>query len=255
MAARDGGTSYRRASLSNDWCCLQRSTDDRSRATMTTPLSRRLREETRERHTIAERSGIMRPLLRQQLEPQMYALLVRNLHPLYAALEQGLRAHAADPLIAPFSNTALARTGRLERDLVAIAGSNWASALPRAETARGYAERLASASASGLFAHAYVRYFGDLSGGQQIARIVRRSLGAELESAVEFYDFSDLGDVDAYKEQVRAAMDALVMSEQTQQEIVDEALWAFEAHAALFDELDALRTSQPKSATDEDATR
>ncbi len=92
-----------------------------------------------------------------------------------------------------------------------------------------------------LLAHAYVRYLGDLSGGQHIARIVRRVLPPKLDSAVEFYDFPDLGDLDAFKASVREDLDALAVSDEVVGELVAEARRGFELHATLFNELaDAL---------------
>jgi len=202
-------------------------------------LSKRLRDETQDLHTIAERSGIMRPLLRGTLVASEYALLLRNLFDIYGALEGGMSAHARHPSLTPFANPGLRRASRLRRDLEAIAGSDW-PALEVTATTRRYVERLvelADRDPQLLLAHAYVRYLGDLSGGQHIARIVRRLLAPRFDTAVEFYDFPDLGDLDAFKGTVRQALDSLPLSDDVVAEMVGEARRGFAMHATLFTEL------------------
>ena len=51
-----------------------------------------------------------------------------------------------------------------------------------------------SADASLLLAHTYVRYLGDLSGGQIIRRRVAKAYGVDVASGegVKFYDFKSL---------------------------------------------------------------
>jgi heme oxygenase len=46
-----------------------------------------------------------------------YALLLRNLLPVYQALEQQLSRHSGSALLAPISRRELARTGAIEADL------------------------------------------------------------------------------------------------------------------------------------------
>lgn len=246
----DGADDIRGASLMDD-----ADRPSTSRWMVTQPLSRRLRDDTQDLHTIAERSGIMRPLLRGTLEPRAYARLLRNLYAIYAALEDGLREHAGHAVLAPFAHDALFRLDRLERDLRTIEGPDWKRSLETTETARRYAERLANGDAWLLLAHAYVRYLGDLSGGQHIARIVRRALGAGLESAVEFYDFTELGDIEAFKARVRSEIDRIRPSADCAAALVAEARWAFEAHAELFNELEAMRAGDAHPASADDTSR
>ena len=209
---------------------------------MSSPLARRLRDETRALHVAAERSGAMRALLRGEMDRAAYARLLRALHAIYAALERALAANAARPAVAALHDPALARAERLARDLDTVAGAGWDDAVPLAAEARAYAERLmhlAAADADLLVAHAYVRYLGDLSGGQLIAPIVRRALALDGDAGTAFYAFPEIDDVAEYKQRYREALDALPVDEAAAARIVAEARWAFAAHARLFDELDA----------------
>ena len=211
-------------------------------ARMSSSLARRLRDETRALHVAAERSGAMRALLRGEMDRAGYARLLRALHAIYAALERGLAAHAARPAVAAVHDPALARAGPLARDLDVVAGAGWDDAVPLAAEAGAYVARLARLAADDpdlLVAHAYVRYLGDLSGGQLLAPIVRRALALDGGAGTALYEFPAIGDVAAYKRAYRAALDALPVDEAAAARLVAEARWAFAAHARLFDELDA----------------
>lgn len=64
---------------------------------------------------------------------------------------------------------------------------------------RTYVDRIntiaSSPDPSALLAHSYVRYLGDLSGGQFIRRVIIKAYDLDEASGVglEFYDFKELG--------------------------------------------------------------
>ena len=60
-------------------------------------LAERLRTETRELHSTAERSALMNALMCGRMERQAYCALLGNLHAIYAALEPALARHARRP--------------------------------------------------------------------------------------------------------------------------------------------------------------
>lgn len=181
----------------------------------------------------------MQPLLRGTLAPRGYAVLLRNLHEIYVALEQGLTTHQNSPVLMPLNHASLRRAPRIALDLDALEGRHWPG-LPVAPTTDAYARRLralADTAPALLLAHAYVRYLGDLSGGQQIAKIVRRVLPADKAAATAFYEFPEIADATAFKHEVRASLDALHLSNEQTAAVVAEARWGFQSHATLFDEL------------------
>ena len=91
-------------------------------------------------------------------------------------------------------------------------------------------ESLSDTEPSRLISHAYVRYLGDLSGGQVIKRRVAKSYGIDLEEGdegghpgVRFYEFANLegthrvasqGDMKKVKEWFRNGMNAGVGSDE-----------------------------------------
>lgn len=208
---------------------------------MHTDLAQRLREGTQALHTSTERAGIMPALLRGQLPLAGFVRLQRSLLLLYEALEAGLQAQAAHPLLAPLPVAPLARSARLQADLVALAaGAGHGPAPPAA--AQAYADRLqwlAQQQPGLLAAHAYVRYLGDLAGGQALARVARRAYGLQGSAGTQFFDFGPPEAVQAQARLLRSALDALPLDEAGVQALVAEAQWAFQAHAQLFDALAA----------------
>lgn len=205
-------------------------------------LPESLKNETRTLHLQAERSAFMGRLLRGRMERPAYAALLRNLHAIYAALEPALRRHAKHPVIAPLVLPALFREPALRRDLERLQGPGWADALVLQPAAQDYVERLRMLDAQHpelLAAHSYVRYLGDLSGGQMLDRIVRDSLrlGTGSNVGADFYDFGDAQATSATRIAYRQALASLPVSAEDGAAIVAEARHAFELHGRLFEQL------------------
>lgn len=208
---------------------------------MTVPLAERLRTATRELHRAVERAGLMPALLRGQLPRAGYLALLRNLHALYEALEAGLDGHAAHPQLAPLRLPGLARAGALAADLDVLHGPGWAQALPLCAAAGAYAERLRTLGERQpalLAAHAYVRYLGDLNGGQVLARLVGQGLRLAPGQGVAFYDFGPADQVAARARAFRAGLDRIAPDEAAADAIVEEACAAFVRHRELFEQLE-----------------
>lgn len=210
---------------------------------MTDPtLAQRLRLETRDLHTQAERSGAMMALLRGQLGRPGYTRLLRNLHALYAALEPALQVHAAHPLLSPFHDPALARLPALEADLDFLGGPGW-RAWPAQEAATEYALRLQALGQHDpglLLAHAYVRYLGDLSGGQLLIERVRNTFQLPGDDGTRFYRFADAS---ALAQRFRTALAALALPTAQADRLVAEAQLAFGLHIRLFQQLGTADTA------------
>jgi heme oxygenase (biliverdin-producing, ferredoxin) len=207
---------------------------------MSLGLAQRLRDGTRALHTTAERAGVMPAMLRGTLPAPVFWQMQRNLLPIYQALEDGLQLHAGHPLLAPLRLGPLARSALLQDDLLALAGPHWPQQLAVCPAATAYASRLQALSAQqpiALAAHAYVRYLGDLAGGQALRRVAQRAYGLPGTAGTRFYDFGTPAEVAQHGRQLRQALDSLPLDETALQALVAEAQWAFAQHVQLFDEL------------------
>lgn len=207
---------------------------------MTVPLAGRLRAATKELHTVVERAGVMQPLLRGQLPRTDYLRLLRNLHPIYHALETGLAQHAAHPQLRPLLQPSLQRQHALAQDLDDLYGPGWTHRLTTEPAAAAYATHLQELSATRpalLAAHVYVRYLGDLNGGQMLSRIVAKGLGLAPGAGLSFYDFGPADQVAGLGQGLRQALDQIAPDEAAATALVDEACSAFGRHRDLFEQL------------------
>ena len=206
---------------------------------MSSPLSESLRRETKELHARAERSGIMSTLLRGELQTSDYCALLRNLHPLYEALEAGLDGHCEHVAIHPIYSPPLHRASALSADLSSLHGHGWQSELPVVAAAREYVERLQQMSRTDvhlLAAHAYVRFLGDLSGGRILQRIVATSVTHDATHGNRFYTY-DGEDTSKLASRFRQGLDSIPLNATDAAAVVQEAKLGFSLHERLFNEL------------------
>lgn len=198
-------------------------------------LTQVMRERTHSLHSRAERSGIINDILRGKATRYGYALLLRNLLPAYRQLEAGLEDHWYSPAIRAAAPREVYRAPALISDLKAIFGSEWEDTLPLLPAGEQYRRRVAFAAegdGAGLIAHAYTRYFGDLSGGQVMKRLLDRSLGLRSQE-LTFYDFPKIKEIEAFKQDYRRAIDNSAAWISDIGAVVLEATTAFELNIAV----------------------
>jgi heme oxygenase len=180
----------------------------------------------------------MNRLLRGDMGRVAYVALLRNLLAIYAGLEPALSRHATHPALALLDLAPLARTQSLVDDLAAFGGWDVAMTSARIEpSCQLYVARLAAISSVEpdlLLAQAYVRYLGDLSGGQMLRGIVAKTMQLAPGAGIAFYDFGDASATASLAAGFRDALDAAAVDDDA---IVGEAKRAFEQHYALFEEL------------------
>jgi heme oxygenase (biliverdin-producing, ferredoxin) len=190
---------------------------------------------TKTLHVEAERTGIIRDLLRGEASRDGYILLLRNLLPAYLAMEQGLERHRASPHLGQLAAYGLDRAGAIEADLDSLCGARWSQDIPLLAAGEFYAGRIAKAAegdGARLIAHAYARYLGDLSGGQILHRLLARSLRLR-PSELAFYDFPRFSDLEALKTDYRQALDRAGALFPDADAIVEEGALAFSHNIAL----------------------
>jgi heme oxygenase len=197
-----------------------------------------LRQATAAVHERAHHSTYMAALLDGRLPLSAYTLLAEQYLAIYGALEAAGDALAEDPAAGPFVIDELRRLPALRKDVPALGGSVDAPrVLPATEA---YVARLREAATDGpvFVAHHYIRYLGDLAGGQVVGRMLERTYGVTGPGAL-FYDFSALGSPSRFRVRYRALLDATPWDEIEQRRVMDEAVRGFELNIAVFDELAA----------------
>jgi heme oxygenase len=206
-------------------------------------LAQRLREGTWALHGEAERAGIMPALLAGRLAPAVFHALQRNLHAVYAALEGALARHAGHAAIAAIHDPRLGRSDLLAADLACLHGPAWRDELPLMPATQAYVTRLQSLEAQepqGLVAHAYVRYLGDLAGGQMLRRVVARAFGLQSGPGTDFFDFGPPEQARTLVQAFRTGLSAMPVDDAGVSRLVAEAQWSFGQHVRLFRELETV---------------
>jgi heme oxygenase len=206
---------------------------------MTGQLANALRLGTRDLHTMAERTGLMRDMLRGRVERETYCRLLRSLYAIYEELEAGLDRHAGHELISLIQLPGLARGDSLAADLEYLHGPDWKPEIAPAAAAAAYAAHLRTLNLHDpllLVAHSYVRYLGDLSGGQLLSRVVAEALRLPGKAGMQFYLFAEPG-ASALAATYRQGLMSMPLDAVTEARIVAEARLAFGWHCNLFNEL------------------
>jgi heme oxygenase len=198
-------------------------------------LSTQLRTRTHAIHRRAERAGIIRAIATGAVTRRTYSCYLRNLYPVYSALETRLSREPAITASGVLSNPGLRRGPTLRRDLEALAGPDWDSALPEVAASAHYRADVSGADLAELVAHAYVRYLADLNGGAILANALRRHLGLD-EAALGLHVFPALGDTARFIGRFRASVDSLVPRRDYQVALI-AAERAFQLNIALAEEV------------------
>lgn len=199
-----------------------------------------------------------------QLSRESYIRYLMMLWHIYDTFEGALERHAVHPTLEPTYNPALlARAPSLSADishLLQVDESSWKthpihvkllSSSPEPLTA--YVQRIQelsdSSDPSPLLAHSYVRYMGDLSGGQTIRHILSKAYDLDEAAGfgVSFYAFKELrsaklaslGEMKRIKDWFREGMNkAGEQGAEVKASVVAETRTAFELNSDLLSILD-----------------
>lgn len=206
---------------------------------LTRRLTDALREGTHSLHQTAERTGIVAAILAGTATRRGYELLLCNLIDAYQALERSLDEHArCNPRhgVGRVALRALYRSPSLVADLAELSGPDAIESLERLPAGAAYANRIYAVAGehhgAALIGHAYVRYLGDLSGGQMLAARIANQLGIDA-AALSFYRFADIDNIGQFKTAYRDTIDQAGNECQAIDLIVAEACIAFEHNIQL----------------------
>lgn len=203
-------------------------------------FAERIREGTSAAHRETNESRFVGALLDGELSAEGYAALLAQTYLVYTKLEEAGRTHAQDNLVAPFLAEELLRVPALEADLEFLRGPDWRASVSPLPAAQKYLERLDEVAFDwpvGFVAHHYIRYLGDLSGGQIVRRKLERAYGFRTEG-VRFYTFDGIPKPKPFKDSYRAKLDSAPLSEQDRQDLIDEVHVAYHLNGQLFADLE-----------------
>jgi heme oxygenase (biliverdin-producing, ferredoxin) len=204
-------------------------------------FAERIRTETQQAHSDTESSAFVAELLAGNLTPDGHAALIAQSWFIYDSLERIGRTYRGDPIVGPFLMDELLRTPALEADLDYLLRDDRRATITPLPATAVYVERLeqvAATSPEAFLAHHYLRYLGDLSGGQIIRRKLARAYGYDRDG-LRFYIFDEIPKPKPFKDAYRAKLDAAPLDAEQQQTTIDEANLVFRLNGALFADLAA----------------
>jgi heme oxygenase len=221
-------------------------------------FSARIREASWSRHQgldpsaddeggLAKEPGVFDRLFDGSLRLDDYTRWHAQQYFVYEAIEAAAERFADDPVAGPFVFAELARLQAIEADLRFLMGPKWRSGIEPLPATRAYVERINEVTAEwpgGYIAHAYTRYLGDLSGGQAFGKAARKHYGFDGAGA-SFYDFPDIKSPKVFKEEYRARLDAVDLSESDRDRVIEEILLAYDHNGAVLAALGALLGTNP----------
>lgn len=181
-------------------------------------------------------------LIHHPLASLLLQLLLDSLYFIYTALEEETERNKDHPAFAPVHfPSELNRKETLEQDLEYFHGPEWKSRIECPKATANYVSRLHHVGRGEpelLVAHAYIRYLGDLSGGQMLRRVAQKAL--QLPSTgegVAFFTFDRVTSATNFKQLYRSRMNTLEADGETRQRILDEANGAFQLNTEVRERL------------------
>lgn len=203
-------------------------------------LSDSLRTSTMAAHKNAETSSFMKLLFKGDCSKESYQHYLWALHEVYQTLESVIDKLKDHSVINKVYFPNLFRLQTLKNDLQEW-GFSLNEEIPETvqQAVKLYCERITHLDKERpelLTAHIYVRYLGDLSGGQMLKKVLPKNFNREI--GFSFYDFSNI-DANQTKNEFRQRLDEIgEMSDSLSKEICEEAILSFSLNTHLFKSLD-----------------
>ena len=207
-------------------------------------LRDQLKEGTREIHGVADKlikDAFMGCKTSNPINVNTYRIFLSQLYYVYISLERALLANSEHPLVGPtYFPQELNRDDQLVADLQYYYGEDWINKISEMPGTRVYAEHLSKLAGEKpmlLISHAYVRYQGDLSGGQQIMKILQRLFHLDKldNQGIHFYDFPNISNIKKFKDFYNGRMNELELTKVEIDDLVKEAQVAFQMTIDLFE--------------------
>ncbi|WP_213815943.1 heme oxygenase (biliverdin-producing) [Glaciihabitans sp. dw_435] len=204
-----------------------------------TSFAAQVRERSQGAHTRAENAGFMSRLMGGEGTIAGYTALTSQYYFIYDALERVGETWRDDAIGSMFVDDALLRRTALEADLEYFLGADWRETIVASAPTQAYVERLetiAARSSAEFVAHHYIRYLGDLSGGQIIRVMVQRHYGIPDEG-LNFLNFPLIPKPKPFKDDYRAALENAPWTAEERAALIAEVEVAYGLNFDLFTEL------------------
>ena len=199
-------------------------------------LSIRLRESSMDAHKHAEGSSFIKDLFQGKCSDEKYAQYIWALREVYQTLESAMTANQNQAQVSCVYYPELFRTEPLNNDLKVWSEGTVSENLKQAVSEyKNHLLQLQNSKPHLLVSHAYVRYLGDLSGGQILGKILSKRFPENKGLNFYNYGFSDFTE---RKNVYRSQLDFI--GEQVPQyadDLCSEVITAFKLNERIFESL------------------
>lgn len=215
-----------------------------------TTFHERIKSQSDQAHQSAEQAQFIIDLMDGSLNQGAYLDYLAALKPVYERMEELLRERGRTGVLAHFDHRALDRSEKISADITWLEGAlSQSTSETRLPAITPYMQALrGDLSDAQLLAHHYIRYLGDLSGGQAISRLVSRHYQIPAE-ALNFYNFETLGDIVFYKNRYRDLLNLINFSSAEEEEFIDEVLKLYILNQNLFIGLGQIHAAPTETET------
>jgi heme oxygenase len=207
---------------------------------MSVNLANKLREGTKEVHTIVEDVGFLKCFLKGVVERNSYRKLLANFYFIYSTMEEEIERHRQHSILSNLYFPELHRKEALKQDLLFYYGSNWKQQITLSPVGKTYIQRIQTLSNTEpelLVGYFYTRYLGDLSGGQILKKIAQRSMNLVDGEGLAFYEFPAISNISSFKANYRKSLNKLPIDDAMADHIVKAANEAFDMNIKIYQEL------------------
>lgn len=206
-------------------------------------LALKLREGTAEKHAETEKVPYLIATFRGKIDPQTYTLQLECFYHIYKVMEEEFTKQKSHPILSKIYFPEIFRTKAIEEDIAfyeSKKGTKRSGTIsPKTQSYIDHILRVSKENPTMLLAQSYVRYLGDLSGGQVLKKIIAKTFALESADGLAFYEFPALEDFQAFKEKYRSLMNEMPLTDAEQSELVEEAKSVFDLNKDLFVELES----------------
>ncbi|KAG0370097.1 heme oxygenase-domain-containing protein [Gamsiella multidivaricata] len=216
-----------------------------------TLLATQFKESTKVIHSQVGRSKFLKYFFKGEVSLNLYGRFLISLYHVYSTLERELEKHKNNPQVALiYFPEELSRLKSLMQDIEFFNGPDWREMLvPITPAQQAYISAIERCSNSStpelLIAHSYVRYLGDLSGGQLLIKRLQKFNNLPEGKGAAFYQFGLIEDADVFKDMYRKRLNQVDVTEELRNQIVDEVMETYLRNIDIFQEFDCEFEGKP----------
>jgi len=195
---------------------------------------------TRKSHSVAENTAFVQGFFKGLSTQDAYKSLLTSLYFVYGSMERCFD-ECDSKEVKILDDDKLRRLEALSTDMTYFYGSDWRNEIKPSYFAQKYVNRIEEVAQDKpylLIGHQYSRYLGDLFGGQMMGSMATKSLNLEKGTGTAFYSFDDIDNTKDYITEWYSKLNALDLTQEQKDEIVDEANLVFDLNIGIFEELE-----------------